>query len=154
MNEGLTTSEQLIFQLAKKTCLSLWSYVNPKGKGGKELCDILVVCDPHVIVISVKDIALGNSGDVRTDWERWRRKAIDNSVKQLDGAVRWLEVADRVVRLDGEDGLPLPARSERRYHLVAVAFGAGRQVPFVSPWTRDGPLVHVLDEGSSRLLLQ
>jgi len=155
MTQAVTPSEQFVYDLTKKTCLSLWSYVNPRGKAAnKELCDVLVVCDPHVVVISVKDIKLGDSGNIEVDWGRWERKAIDDSVKQIGGAVRWLEQADHVIRKDGTKGLPLPPRERRVYHLIGVALGGSRQVPFSCPSTRDNRFVHVLDEQSCNLLLR
>ena len=62
MEQAITASEQFVYDVCQKSFLSLWSYVNPQGEhSGRELCDILVVCDPHVVVISVKDIALTTS---------------------------------------------------------------------------------------------
>jgi len=59
MGEAVTNSEQFVYEVCQKSFLSLWSYVNPRGREpGKELCDVLVVCDPHVIVISVKEVVL------------------------------------------------------------------------------------------------
>jgi hypothetical protein len=75
----MNRSEELVYNLCKKSFLSLWSYANPKGKNGKELCDVLVVCDPDIIIISVKEIELTNSGDVSTDWKRWQKRAIEKS---------------------------------------------------------------------------
>ncbi|WP_199306686.1 NERD domain-containing protein [Anabaena sphaerica] len=98
--------------------------INPQGKTpGKELYDVLIVCDPHVIVISVKDIQLKNTDDPSVDWKRWQRKAIEDSIKQIRGAIRWLEQAEYVVQKDGSQGLKLPLMSTRIYHRVAVAFG-------------------------------
>lgn len=48
---------------------------NPKGKNGKELCDVLIVCDPDIIILSVKEIELTNSGDISVDWSRWQKKS-------------------------------------------------------------------------------
>jgi hypothetical protein len=100
----VTRSEELVFKLCRKSFLSLWSYANPRGRNGKELCDVLVVCDPDVIIFSVKEIQSKESGDVGTDWSRWTREAIDASVKQIYGAERWLASATHVVAKDG--GMP------------------------------------------------
>ena len=63
MNQLFNESEQLVYAICKKSFLSLWSYANPLGKNSKELCDILIVCDPDIIIISVKDISITDSGD-------------------------------------------------------------------------------------------
>ena len=38
----------------------------------KELCDCLVVCDPDVIIFSVKGIRLTGDGDPELNWRRWQ----------------------------------------------------------------------------------
>jgi len=50
----MNKAERLVAKLSRKTFLALWRYSNPKGKGGKELCDLLAVCDPDVVIFSVK----------------------------------------------------------------------------------------------------
>ena len=72
MNQLFNESEQLVYDICKKSFLSLWSYANPLGKNLKELCDVLIVCDPDIIIISVKDISITDSGDISTDWKRLR----------------------------------------------------------------------------------
>jgi hypothetical protein len=133
--------------------LSLWSYPNPlKGPGKKELCDCLVVCDPDVIILSVKEIAVTESGDLGTDWERWRRKAIDASVKQIYGAERVLRTASHVTAKDGQKRLPLPDAAVRRVHRIAVALGGQGKVPLTYGDFGKG-FVHVLDERSFEVIL-
>ena len=91
---AVNQSEQWVYDICRQSFLSLWSYVNPQGRDpGKELCDILVVCDPHVIVISVKEVEYIEDEDTDVYFERWRRKAIDASLKQIKGAIRWLVTA-------------------------------------------------------------
>ena len=97
MNQLFNKSEQLVYDICKKSFLSLWSYANPLGKESKELCDTLIVCNPDIIIISVKDIRITDSGDISTDWKRWRKRAIDASAKQIYGAERWIESASHVI---------------------------------------------------------
>jgi hypothetical protein len=155
MTDAVNSSEQFVYEVCEKSFLSLWSYVNPQGRNpGKELCDILVVCDPHVIVVSVKDIEVKDSGNVNVDWDRWQRKAVNASKKQIEGAIRWLDRAQIVVTKDGTQGLPLPPIERRVYHRIAVAFGGRREVPISSSGIKVGPFVHVFDEQSFYLLLR
>ena len=155
MSQAVNKSEQFVFDVCRKSFLSLWSYVNPQGRSpDRELCDILIVFDPHVLVISVKDIGLGDSGDTEVDHGRWKRKAVDASVNQIKGAIRWLDQADCVIKKDGSKGLPLPPLGTRIYHRIAVACGGRRQVPISSPNEHDEPHVHVFDERSFFLLLR
>jgi len=153
--DAINSSEQFVYQVCQKSFLSLWSYVNPQGRTpGKELCDILVVFDPHVIVVSVKEVELKDSGNVAVDWDRWLRRAVDSSKKQIAGAIRWLAKAKAVTPKDGTEGLPLPPVDRRVYHRIAVAFGGRREVPLTSSDGEDEPFVHVLDERAFYLLLR
>jgi hypothetical protein len=52
----INKAEEFVFHICRETFLSLWSYANPLGKNGKELCDILIVCDPDIVIFSVKEI--------------------------------------------------------------------------------------------------
>src|ERR1700676_4119192 len=92
MNRQMTRSEQFVHDLTQAACLRLWTYASPQGKGpGKELCDTLVACPPDVIVFSVKEIELKrDADDLHVAVKRWRRKAVDESVHQVYGAVRRL----------------------------------------------------------------
>ncbi len=132
--------------------MALWSYANPRGKNGKELCDVLAVCDPDVVIFSVKDLAVGQSANVQIDWERWHRRAIDESAKQIYGAERWLRTATNVIRTDGSLGVPLPNPSRRRVHRVAVALGSLGAVPIYMGDFGKG-FVHVLSEDSLDAIL-
>jgi hypothetical protein len=141
----VTPSEALVERLAKRSFLSLWSESNPLARRGKELCDLLVVCDPDILLISVKEIALERSGSVEVDANRWRRRAIEKSVEQLYGAERQLLRMDRVVRADGAAGLALPPLHLRRIHRIAVALGANGALTISSgDWGKG--FVHVMDE--------
>jgi hypothetical protein len=141
-------SERLVTSLCNKSFLSFWSYPMPQGKErGKELCDVLVVCDPDVVIFSIKDIGLKKTSDPAVGWERWRKKAIDASCKQIYGAQRWIDSANNVITKDGEEGIAFPEPSRRRVHRVAVALGSEGDVPLSFGDFGKG-FVHVFDEWS------
>jgi len=146
-------AEKFVFQVCKKSFLSLWSYANPLGKNDKELCDILIVCEPDIIIISVKKVKVTKSKDVTIDWKRWIKKAVEGSVKQIYGAERWIKSASNVVRRDGTKGLALPKKEKQRIHRVAVALKRGKKVPIFYGDFGKG-FVHVLDEISFNIILQ
>lgn len=148
----LTPSEALVARLCRRSFLSLWSEPNPRAGPGKELCDLIVVCAPDVVIFSVKEIALGDSGDSQVDGNRWRRRAIDDSVKQLYGAGRRVRAGGNVVRADGSLGLPLPQLELIRTHHVAVALGSAGAVPYEQGDFGRG-FVHVFDEESLECVL-
>ena len=150
---SLTSSEVLVANLCKRSFLSLWSEANPVAKQGKELCDVAVVCGRDVILFSVKEIAFKDTGKGTVDWERWRRKAVDESVKQLYGADRFLRDRLRLLRSDGTEGLILPPLADRRVHQIAVALGSRGQVPYHQGDFGKG-FVHVMDESSLHIVLK
>lgn len=148
----VNNAEQFVHDLCTKSFLSLWSYANPLRHDGKELCDILVVCDPDIVVFSVKDVAPTDSGDTHVDWKRWQKRAIEESANQAYGAARWLASRDNFEDANGNE-FPLPARDERRVHLVAAALGSQGKTPLVSGDLGKG-FVHVFDEESLTIVMQ
>jgi len=148
----MNKSEKYVSNLCTKSFLSLWSYKNPKGKKSKELCDILVVCEPDIIIFSVKDINLTNSGSKHVDRERWIKRSIKKSVNQIYGAERWIKRSTDVITKEGKLGLPFPETSHRRIHRVAVAFGSKGKIPIFSEDFGNG-FVHVFDEISLTIIM-
>jgi len=146
-------AEEFVFNVCKNTFLSLWSYANPLGKDGKELCDILVVCEPDIIIFSVKEIEVTDGVDVLTSWKRWNRRAIEESAKQAYGAERWLKSAPHVIKSNGTPGLNLPDEKDQIIHRVVVALGGKDKVPIAYGDFGKG-FVHVLDEISFSIVLQ
>lgn len=149
----MNKAEQFVFQVCKRTFLSLWSYANPLGRNNKELCDILIVCEPDIIIVSVKEVKVTKSKDITIDWKRWNKKAVEDSVKQIYGAERWIKSSSNVVRKDGTKGLALPKKEEQRIHRVAVALRREEKVPLFYGDFGKG-FVHVLDEISFNIILQ
>jgi hypothetical protein len=66
----------------------MWSYENPYYASGKELCDVLIIFEDDVIIISDKLNQTGNHQIQMVNWKRWYKKAVDGSVRQLRGALR------------------------------------------------------------------
>ncbi len=153
MNKPINDSEEFVYQVCHKSFLSLWSYANPRGKNSKELCDILIVCEPDIIIISVKDIKLTDSGNIEVDWQRWLRKAIEGSVDQIYGAEKRIKLTSHVIRSDGSQGLPFPSSDVQRVHRVAVALGGDDKVPIQFGNFGKG-FVHVFDRVSFETILR
>jgi hypothetical protein len=145
-NTTVNNTEEFVLQICTRTCLSMWACNNPYAEQGKELCDILIVCDPDVIIVSVKDIHLNTEKEV-AGFDRWERKAIDDSVRQIYGAERSLATAIKVRLKNGAHGLDLPPLADRKIHRIAVAFGSQGQVPIKSGDFGKG-FVHVMHEHS------
>jgi hypothetical protein len=130
---GATPSERYLAHLAEQTFLNLWSYANPyraqkaHGGDGKELCDLIVVCDPHIILFSEKRIGWPDT-PLDVAWPRWFRRAVAAAARQLRGAERWIEEFPDRIFLDPGCTVPfplvLPPTKRRKLHRVVVAGGA------------------------------
>jgi hypothetical protein len=147
----MNPSEQYAFSLARRSSLILWSYATPlRALKGRELCDVLIVFGKDIAIISVKEVSL--TGKSTTHLDRWKRRAIKASVKQIYGAERWLRSATHVVRSDGSLGLPLPSASKMVFHRIAVALGSMGAASIVSGDFGKG-FVHVFDERAFSIIL-
>jgi hypothetical protein len=145
-----TPTEAFVHDVCKRSFLSLWSYASPQGRtAGKEMCDILVLCEPDIIIFSVKEVKPKRSAPDDVRFRRWVRGAVDESVAQIYGAERFIQ-SDRylhVVQESGTEGLPYPDKGVRRIHRVAVALGGDDHFPV--PFGDFGKgFVHVFDERS------
>lgn len=123
----LTASERYLARLASRSFLTLWSYprVYRDQDDGKEIVDLLVVFDNHVILFSDKSCAFPNTGNLDRDWCRWYRRAIEASARQLWGGERWLKSHPDRVFLDAQCTMrlpiPLPPPESARFHRIVVA---------------------------------
>lgn len=100
-----------------------------KAGDGKEICDLLVVFDRHVIIFSDKQCAFPSTNDLRLDWSRWFKRAISKSAEQISGAERWIKQFPKRVFVDRSCQVPLPialpSPEGATYHRVVVAHGSG-----------------------------
>jgi hypothetical protein len=151
LTQGLTPSEKFVNNLSEKSFLKLWTHPNPKGKKGKELCDCLIVCGVHIIIISVKEIKYKDTNN-KTGYDRWIKQAIDKSAKQIYGAERWLKNANTITR-HNERIINLPPKSKRIYHRISASLGSKGQVSM--PYGNLGSgFIHVCNEKSTKILFK
>ncbi|RJR26668.1 hypothetical protein C4561_04650 [candidate division WWE3 bacterium] len=137
---GLTPAEKHLSRLCSETFLSLWSYPNiyrdqgrtsakrSEAKGdGKELCDLLVVFENHVIIFSDKRCEYPNTGDAELDWSRWYRRAVHGAAEQIWGAERWIFKYPNTIYLDKRCKQPfplaIPPKEQAIVHRIVVAHG-------------------------------
>ncbi|MGI4734180.1 MAG: hypothetical protein ACRYG7_03285 [Janthinobacterium lividum] len=135
-NPGGTLAEQYLAELGERSFLTLWSYVSPfrnqsfsaQGSEGKELCDMLVVFDEHVIIFSSKHCDYPTTPNPVLNWSRWYKRAVAAAADQLYGAERWLKQHPDRVYLDKACQhpfpVPLPALAAMKVHRIVVAHGA------------------------------
>ena len=78
----VNASEARLFETAQRSFLKLWSYANPYRATGKEIADLLVIFGNDVIVFSDKQSTFRDDG---YGWQRWYRRTVTASIKQLSG---------------------------------------------------------------------
>ncbi len=148
----MTPSEKYIAKLCRISFLPFWSFPNPIGRNGKELCDLLVVCANTVIIISVKDIKFSEHKDLEIQQKRWSKKAIESSINQIKGAERYLNSVDSILLKDRRTSIKLPDNDKRVIYRIAIAFGSDKdyQIP-IGNYEKE--FVHIFDEKSTATIL-
>ena len=124
---GVNNSEKILARLCDEVFLKLWAYPNPYGEQGNELCDVLAVFENHVFIFSIKDILFNTKKPPNVAWDRWKRKAIDESIKQVRGAEKWIRKNPEKIFLDAQctEKFPLPIDIKNlKIHRIVVAHGA------------------------------
>lgn len=134
--DGVNDSERLLMRLCRRSFLSLWSFANlhtdqdmRDGRGSaKEFADVLVVFGNDVVIFSDKHVVFQREKPLEVAWKRWYKRAVEESAKQLHGAMNWAKRFPDRVFLDSacERQLPvlIPRAEDARYHLVAVTRGS------------------------------
>jgi len=131
-----TQTERYLSKLCQQSFLRFWSWPNVYrdqpaigSSVGKEVCDLLVVFGNNVFIFSDKSCEFPNTGDGRTDWARWFRRAILKSAKQVWGAEKWIRQHPDRLFTDPACSeplpVPLPPADQTVFHRVVVAHGSG-----------------------------
>ena len=94
MNKG-KAAEDYTNYLAFKSYLRYWCYPNPIDEEGdkKEICDLLILFKNVCLIISVKNYEFGGN------YDRYTRKVVEKSTKQLYGAERKLFKLNRTIKI-------------------------------------------------------
>ncbi|MDD3244757.1 MAG: hypothetical protein PHU47_01265 [Candidatus ainarchaeum sp.] len=126
-SEGVTPTENLLAKLCENTFLKLWSYPNPIKDDKKELCDLLAIFGNHVFIFYDREnLSLKKEGDTITNWERWKKKAIDMQIKTAHGAEKYIRRNAKIF-LDVELKSPFPIKIDTNnmiVHKIVIAHGA------------------------------
>lgn len=136
---GVTESERYLHRLCNRSFLSLWSYPGvyrdqgrPDGGHGKEVCDLLVVFENHILIFSDKDCGFPQHVDLGVAWCRWFRKAVLDSAGQVWGAERWIRSHRDRLFLDRactkRFPLDLPDPAKAKIHRIVVAHGVCQRI--------------------------
>src|SRR5262245_17411385 len=121
----MNSAEMIVNTICTRSFLSFWSFPNPIRKDNlKELTDILVVCDPYVIILSVKEIAISPSGEKEVDSKRWYKRAITKSYKQLYGAERIIsQKISQILTADKKHEILFPSSDKMKSFRIGISLG-------------------------------
>lgn len=175
---SVNKTEKILTTLCDHAFLKLWSFPNPYKEKGKELCDLLVIFDKNIIIFSVKDIKYNeDKGDIA--WKRWKRKAIDESIEQINGAEKWMRKNPDKIFIDAtcKQSIPIKIKKDIKIYRILVAHGISEYIAKIPGNTSgslgikyaddkdfDGipyfvelpkyPVYHVLDSANSEIVLK
>lgn len=133
--DGITDAERYLKRLCDSSFLSLWSYSGvcrdqtfaKNAPEGREVCDLLVVFENHILIFSDKDCVYPIEGNQEVNWRRWFKRAIQKSADQIWGAERWIKEFPHRLFLDLACTQPfpidLPDPATATFHRILVAHG-------------------------------
>lgn len=153
-SKGENAGERLVAKLCDNTFLKLWSYPNPYNSKKQELCDLLVVFENKVFIFSVKDIEYNSSIEKNIAWKRWKKRAIDESIKQVNGAERWIKNYPDKIYLDMNCTIKFPIeipKNNLEIYKIIVALGVEDACKKDSPNNITGALAIAYCEKSAKL---
>jgi hypothetical protein len=128
-NNGVTPTEQLLAKLCYQSFLRLWSHANPYKDDGHEFCDVLAIFENHIFIFFDRHKNLPHlheTDNPLVNWDRWKRRAIEDQIKTAHGAERYIRNG-RSLFLDAkkQNPFPIPFKiSEAIIHKIIVAHGA------------------------------
>ena len=142
-------AEQIAALLSADKFYPHYTYLNPKGVDGKEICDMLVLFKKEALIVQIK-----NNDDP------YKLRNIEKNAKQCLGASRQILQSDNVLKLVNltrrEDEVNLAEIS--RTHLLALHFDQDRQInQYIFEYRKnkaDKPFVHFMDDRSFKNILE
>lgn len=147
-NEG----EEFVNEIANRSFLEYWCYPSPKDECGdkKEICDLLILFDNNLIIISVKNY------EFKDLYSRYFSRTIDKAVKQVYGAERKLlnKERDVYIKHPKREIERFPKERIENIHRIIVNLGEGvRFYPF-NKATKDDKFITLLDKEAFKTIAQ
>lgn len=116
-------AEKIVHDLASKTFLIDWCFLNPKLPDGKELCDLLVIFDDVAIIWQIKDLKLDKEGN-------YKKSDVNKNLHQLAGAKRQLFDLKTPIRLKNARRHEeiFDSSKIKNIYLISVLLGEGEEL--------------------------
>lgn len=141
-------AESFVYELAQKSFLTDWCYINPELEKGKELCDLLVVFGETAIIWQIKDLKRGEDG-------KYNRSEVDKSLRQISGAKRMLFESNKKIMLKnprrGEE--EFNPQSIKEVYLISALVGEESEDFFEFVKKVKNKTVHILNKEGTEILL-
>ena len=140
-------AENFVYELAQKSFLTDWCFINPKWDDGKELCDLLVVFGDKAIIWQIKDLKKGEDG-------KYNKNEVEKNLRQLLGAKRKLFELNKSIELENpRRGKELfDSRNIKEVYLISDLVGEGEDFYEFVKKIKD-KIIHVLDRKGTEILL-
>jgi hypothetical protein len=140
-------AETFVHNLASKTFLTDWCYLNPKLPNGKELCDLLVVFDDIAIIWQIKSLKLDSSG-------KYKEAETQKNIRQLIGARRQLfELKTPIELVNPKRGKEkLDTNLIKHVFLVSVLFGRKETLSVFAEQVKN-QVIHVFPRDFTQIIL-
>lgn len=140
-------AEQVIYELATKTFLQDWCFLNPKFPDGKELCDLLIVFEKNVIIWQVKDLKLDDN------WQ-YKKQDKEKNVKQLWWAKRRLFESQSTIILSNDRREPFvfDPKTVESIYLISALVGGGESFGSFMEEIKSHP-VHIFNRQFIEIIL-
>ncbi len=115
--------EDFVHQLSFNSFLKYWCYPNPLDINGdkKEICDLLIAFRNSLLIISVKN------HNYDGDYEKYKRKVIEKSSSQLNGAYRKLFQSQKEIFLKHPDREPELFQPKKYTEVFRITINVGEQ---------------------------
>ncbi len=134
VDKGVTDTENALINLCKRIFSDVFIYANPykNDRTAKEVCDVLVIFDRHIIVFFDRHREIKSNTDEKTtlvDWSRWLQKSINAQITTVNGVERWFRDNSSGNRLFTDKSFTqeiiLPADMQSvQIHKIIIAHGS------------------------------
>lgn len=144
--------EDFVNGIAFNSFMAYWCYPSPKDENGdkKEICDLLILFDSNLIMISVKNY------EFKDFYSRYFRRTIEKAIKQIYGAERKLLKNDRDIFIKHPDREieRFPKEKIRNVYRIIINLGEGvRFYPF-NKETKDDEFITLLDKEAFQTIVR
>jgi hypothetical protein len=150
MNDKGTIGEQFVNELAYNSFLKFWCYPSPKFENGdkKEICDLLILFNSVVIIISVKNY------EFKGNHFRYFNNTIEKAVKQLHGAYRVLFGTEEVQIKHPDKNIEVFPRNQiKKIFRIVINLGEGAKFYPFNQTTKNDDYVTLFDKDSFKTII-